>query len=243
MIRGRLQPPCLPLRPRSRSGPRWTPSSRSPQTDTPTKRWCGTSTSDPPESERTPPSRPPHTHPPPVGGGAFFCRRRLGPLGLSMKALLSTCGTPSSSTTSTSKPFCSIAASCTSGAPSTPLTPSPSTAATHESGRPFGSAPLHFQPLLTIPLFFSQGDTKRVHNNLFPTSFFLTASVGRHFAVRIPNPPFLSCRLMQHGVQVPKHIMVNRDTLNVGQDPEGFIEKENYVEYNGGDPSFSSPGY
>eukprot|EP00667_Euglena_gracilis_P000680 EG_transcript_680 len=39
--------------------------------------------------------------------------------------------------------------------------------------------------------------------------------------------------LVKNGVQVPKHIIVNRDTLMQGQDPEGFIERENYVELNG----------
>lgn len=39
--------------------------------------------------------------------------------------------------------------------------------------------------------------------------------------------------LQESGIPVPNHICVNRDNLPEGQDPEGFIETEDYVEVNG----------
>uniref|UniRef100_A0A7S4GK18 Inositol hexakisphosphate and diphosphoinositol-pentakisphosphate kinase n=1 Tax=Eutreptiella gymnastica TaxID=73025 RepID=A0A7S4GK18_9EUGL len=39
--------------------------------------------------------------------------------------------------------------------------------------------------------------------------------------------------LVENGVQVPKHIIVNREGLKESQDPEGFIEREGEVELNG----------
>lgn len=37
----------------------------------------------------------------------------------------------------------------------------------------------------------------------------------------------------ESGIPVPHHICVNRDGLPEGQDPEGFIETEDYVEVDG----------
>ena len=40
--------------------------------------------------------------------------------------------------------------------------------------------------------------------------------------------------LQANGIPVPHHIIVNRENLPEGQeDPEGFIETEDYVEMNG----------
>ena len=39
--------------------------------------------------------------------------------------------------------------------------------------------------------------------------------------------------LQESGIPVPNHICVNRDDLAEGQDPEGFVETEDYVEVNG----------
>ena len=38
----------------------------------------------------------------------------------------------------------------------------------------------------------------------------------------------------ESGIPVPHHIAVNRDGLEPGQDPPGFIETEDYVELGGG---------
>ena len=42
--------------------------------------------------------------------------------------------------------------------------------------------------------------------------------------------------LQESGIPVPHHICVNRDGLPEGQDPEGFIETEDYVELDGKQP-------
>ena len=43
------------------------------------------------------------------------------------------------------------------------------------------------------------------------------------------------------GIPVPHHIVVRRENLPEGQqDPEGFIETEDYVELNGEPPSVST---
>ena len=39
--------------------------------------------------------------------------------------------------------------------------------------------------------------------------------------------------LQESGIPVPNHICVNRDDLPEGQDPEGFVETEDYVEVDG----------
>ncbi len=39
--------------------------------------------------------------------------------------------------------------------------------------------------------------------------------------------------LQESGIPVPHHICVNRDKLPEGQDPEGFLETEDYVEMDG----------
>ena len=39
--------------------------------------------------------------------------------------------------------------------------------------------------------------------------------------------------LQESGIPVPHHICINRDGLPEGQDPEGFIETEDYVEMDG----------
>ena len=39
--------------------------------------------------------------------------------------------------------------------------------------------------------------------------------------------------LQESGIPVPNHICVNRDDLAEGQDPEGFVETEDYVEVDG----------
>jgi len=39
--------------------------------------------------------------------------------------------------------------------------------------------------------------------------------------------------LQESGIPVPHHICVNRDNIPEGQDPEGFIETEDYVEVDG----------
>ncbi|CAK0787238.1 hypothetical protein CVIRNUC_010454 [Coccomyxa viridis] len=40
-------------------------------------------------------------------------------------------------------------------------------------------------------------------------------------------------KLKESGIPVPNHICVNRDDLPEGQDPEGFVETEDYVEVDG----------
>lgn len=39
--------------------------------------------------------------------------------------------------------------------------------------------------------------------------------------------------LVSNQIPVPNHIIVERDNLPEGQDPEGFIEEEDFVELNG----------
>jgi inositol hexakisphosphate/diphosphoinositol-pentakisphosphate kinase len=39
--------------------------------------------------------------------------------------------------------------------------------------------------------------------------------------------------LQENGIAVPMHIVVNRDGLEAGEDPVGFIEEEDYVELDG----------
>lgn len=43
----------------------------------------------------------------------------------------------------------------------------------------------------------------------------------------------LACMLQESGIPVPHHIIVDRDGLAEGQDPEGFGETEDYVELHG----------
>uniref|UniRef100_A0A1D1ZXV8 Inositol hexakisphosphate and diphosphoinositol-pentakisphosphate kinase n=1 Tax=Auxenochlorella protothecoides TaxID=3075 RepID=A0A1D1ZXV8_AUXPR len=40
-------------------------------------------------------------------------------------------------------------------------------------------------------------------------------------------------KLVESGIPVPRHIIVDRDHLESGQDPEGFVETEDYVELKG----------
>ena len=43
---------------------------------------------------------------------------------------------------------------------------------------------------------------------------------------------FMTMR-QESGIPMPHHIAVNRDGLEPGQDPPGFVETEDYVELNG----------
>ena len=39
--------------------------------------------------------------------------------------------------------------------------------------------------------------------------------------------------LVQHGIPTAAHIIIDRDGLEPGQDPEGFVEDEDFVEMHG----------
>eukprot|EP00955_Chlamydomonas_euryale_P083883 363899-Chlamydomonas_euryale.AAC.5 len=40
-------------------------------------------------------------------------------------------------------------------------------------------------------------------------------------------------KLKEHNIPVPTHIIVERDGLPEGSDPEGFVEDPDYVQFNG----------
>lgn len=51
----------------------------------------------------------------------------------------------------------------------------------------------------------------------------------------------LSCFFQDNRIPVPSHIIINRDGLPEGKDPEGFVETEDYVEFDGSNSLTFSP--
>ena len=43
----------------------------------------------------------------------------------------------------------------------------------------------------------------------------------------------MPCALQESGIPVPTHIIIDRDGLAPNENPEGFVETEDYVEFQG----------